>query len=94
MAEPEQELSDEAYMQKEYGNITNATIVCYYKYQFTIEVETDKGFTLVLDTGGDHHSIYRYDAGSTDWQEHISASMDGALNYTVAKYPEEGTKEK
>lgn len=60
---------------KLYGQIVNTTeIVAYYKYVFTLVVETEKGYHLQIRTGGDSDDIYRYNPFA-GWEEHDGANI-------------------
>ena len=53
-----------------YGTITKVEILGYWKYQFTLQVTTDKGHVLTIITGGDKDDIYKYNPHSLLWKDH------------------------
>jgi hypothetical protein len=70
------ETMDSGYVIETYGNIIKSTIISYWKYQFFVEVFTDKQKIVTIKTGGDRDDIYRYNPLSKDWVEHLAAEME------------------
>lgn len=53
--------------------IVNAFLIDSWKYSFTVYIQTDDGRWWCMDTGGDCEDAYRFDATSTDWEDHGDA---------------------
>lgn len=66
---------DFSNLEEKYGLITSINVVDYWKFEFTLRVETDKGMNLEVRTGGDYNDIYRYDPFNRNWGEHLSAEI-------------------
>jgi hypothetical protein len=58
-----------------YGKIISTKFVSYWKYEFEIDITTDRGRTYRIRTGGDTSWIAAYDPLSTDWAEHVAAEI-------------------
>lgn len=59
--------------------IKNCTIIAYSKYTFTLKIIVGngklEGDEIILKTGGDFDSIYRYDPFALEWEEHFGAEI-------------------
>jgi len=50
-----------------FGKIISADLKNYWKFMFTIDVVTDKGYLIEADFGGDAEMIYRFSPWEPDW---------------------------
>ena len=62
-------------IQKEYGCIKSVKFQSYWKYIFALKIQTTKGYTLLVRTGGNPDDIYRYNPNSITWSEHSNANI-------------------
>lgn len=70
--EPE---SEAAVLERMFGQITDVTVMSYWKWEFVLHVETSKDYTLRLTVGGSADDIYRYNPFETLWSEHTDANI-------------------
>lgn len=68
-------------LRAKYGEIKEARILCVLKHVYELGVTTVDNKVWRIETGGDADRVYKYDATSTDWAEHVWAGVHSVEPY-------------
>jgi hypothetical protein len=58
-----------------YGDIISVKFIKYWKFEFHLEVTTDKNRTYILIVGGHKDDVYRYNPLCENWGEHMGTTI-------------------